>query len=247
MVFCRLEANSSVNDLTVKLLEVLDVPLKYRTTVREKRKLLYRSLKNLRVRMIIFDESQQIIERRTDRVKYQFIDELKLLIDELNIAIVLVGLRSLLEVSTVNSQLERRSYPPLEFKPFDYSDPKSQTEFLQLVASYMQLCSPIEFPNLCSEALSWRLYCACLGRRGLLAGLFQQCVMDCRYAGRYGAGLPDLANAFNRVVPRLPKDLGNPFLDSFDITANKRTIGEILGTTHTAWEAIVEGDRGSLL
>lgn len=238
VAYCELEANSKVNDLTVNLLETLGIPFSYRARVRELRRVLRRGIKNLGLHMLIIDESQQVVENRSKGIQYQFIDEIKLLIGQTKLAIVLTGTPGLLQASVTNSQLDRRANKPLVLNSLNFAEPSDQKVLMETVGALVQVCEHVEFPDLLNEDTLWRLYFACSGNKGQLAHLFRQCILDCRSNQCPLVTYDALALATARAIKTLPLDGTNPFKDDFNLRPTKSAIKSVLGIEGLAARAM---------
>ncbi|WP_210397380.1 TniB family NTP-binding protein [Motiliproteus sediminis] len=227
--YCELESASNVNDFTIKLLEALQIPFKYNFRLRPLRRILREGIKQMGINMLIIDESQHVIQHRTTKQQVNFVDEIKLLIGDTQIAIVLAGTPDVLEASSANDQLDRRACRPIILKQLNFADPQDQSQLYHTVAAMVDVCSPIEFPELLTDDALWRLYCASSGKKGQLAHIFAQVVADCDTDQRNYVTWEHLADAVGSAICTLPLNGENPFSPKFEERASTTAIAQILG------------------
>lgn len=76
------------------------------------RERLYKQLELKKVKVLIFDEFQQLIEKRSDKVVRHTLDDIKLISDKFNIACIFVGTYGVSKLAENNEQAASR-YPHL--------------------------------------------------------------------------------------------------------------------------------------
>lgn len=174
-------------------------------------------VKNCKVEMIIIDEFQQLIERKTNAILSDTANSLKRLIIEIKIPVVLVGMPYSVVILDTNSQLSSRFQHRHNIQPFRISkeqDRISYYTFLSLLEKQMFLP---EESNLSKQDIASRLYMYCEGScrklRGLLDVVFEQTLIS----GEGKISLARLASTASFLDPELDKAT-NPFLiDSSEI------------------------------
>jgi len=86
-------------------------------------------LKTAKVRVLLFDEIQHVVERNTARSWYEVADWLKTLSDGLNLSLLLIGLPAAREILSVNHQLRDRATSPHIIYPYNWNNPTDIAEF----------------------------------------------------------------------------------------------------------------------
>lgn len=81
------------------------------------------------VRVIIFDDVQHIIDRASAKIAYAVADWIKIIIDESQCGVIVMGLTHAERVLMTNSQLERRAEPVIYLRPYDWRDEKQRLAY----------------------------------------------------------------------------------------------------------------------
>lgn len=174
-------------------------------------------VKNCKVEMIIIDEFQQLIERKTNAILSDTANSLKRLIIEIKIPVVLVGMPYSIVILDTNSQLSSRFQHRHSIQPFRIikeKDRKLYSTFLTLLEQQMFLP---EESNLATDDISSRLYMYCEGSCRKLKVLLDTAFEKALISGESKISLTRLANTASAIDSELDKDK-NPFLlDSSNI------------------------------
>lgn len=99
---------STLNAIYISILKSLGDIAPTKGTPDEKRFRIGVLVKNLNVQMIIFDDFHHVVEQRGREAARAIVDDIKMLMEELHIATVFVGIKSLANVGLVNEQIENR-------------------------------------------------------------------------------------------------------------------------------------------
>lgn len=126
-------------------------------------------------RMIIFDETQHMLERGSSTTVRAAADFLKGLFDQTQASIVLVGLPTLMGLFRVNEQLADRARRPVEYYPYHWqgSDYKSFRSALAGALEYLTESGWETFVFNDAE-FAQRMYVASAGRYGIINKLFME-------------------------------------------------------------------------
>jgi predicted AAA+ superfamily ATPase len=134
-----------------------------------------KAVNRLKARMIIFDETQHMLERGSSTTARAAADFLKGLFDQTQTSIVLVGLPTLMGLFRANEQLADRARRPVEYYPYHWhgSDYKS---FRSALASALEYLTENGWQTfvLNDAEFAQRMYVASAGRYGIINKLFME-------------------------------------------------------------------------
>lgn len=169
-------------------------------------------LKTAKVRVLLFDEIQHVVERNTARSWYEVADWLKTLSDGLNLSLLLIGLPAAREILSVNHQLRDRATSPHIIYPYNWNNPADIAEFCRCLLSVSQVLAQQGYtlPSMTDIDLVRRCYAATHGRYGMVVKLFEEARYQAQKAKVMTISLQTLADAF-RVSVDDEGDVGNPF------------------------------------
>jgi len=151
------------------------------------------------VRLIIFDETQHMLERGNSTTVRAAADFLKGLFDQAEASIVLAGLPSLIGLFHANEQLADRVRRPVEYYPYQWegTDYRSFRSALGSALDYLSESGwdTFEFND---PDFAQRMYVATAGRYGLINKIFMevQALGGSQKLARYDA----FARAFEQAV-----------------------------------------------
>ncbi len=148
--------------------------------------------------LIIFDESQHMLERGSSTTVRAAADFIKLLSGEVKASIVLAGLPSLNKLFQDNEQLADRVRRPFQFYPYDWQGPDYK-HFRAALATALQYLTQNGWRTfaLNDAEFAQRMYIACAGRFGLIIKLF----VELEACSRVGDALyPEFAKAYEMAV-----------------------------------------------
>jgi predicted AAA+ superfamily ATPase len=134
-----------------------------------------KAVNRLKARMIIFDETQHMLERGSSTTARAAADFLKGLFDQTQTSIVLVGLPTLMGLFRANEQLADRARRPVEYYPYHWqgSDYKSFRSALASALEYLTENGWQTFVINDAE-FAQRMYVASAGRYGIINKLFME-------------------------------------------------------------------------
>lgn len=126
-------------------------------------------------RLIIFDETQHMLERGSSTTVRTAADFLKGLFDHTQCTIVLAGLPSLLGLFNANEQLADRARRPIEFYPY-YWQGSDYKDFRSALAAAVAHLSDLGWATFDTKDAEFarRMYLATAGRYGLIRKIFQE-------------------------------------------------------------------------
>ncbi|WP_394241124.1 TniB family NTP-binding protein [Halopseudomonas laoshanensis] len=165
-------------------------------------------MSRLETKLIIFDETQHMLERSGDRAIRGAGDFFKGLFDQSQSSIVLAGLPSL-EGLFANEQLAGRSRPSTELFPYCWHG-ESYKSFRKALASALECLHEASWETfqLNDGEFAKRMYIASAGRYGLVHKIFSEVLITCSQFKR--AGYDEFNTAYQACVRPEGIDF-NPF------------------------------------
>lgn len=157
-----------------------------------------KAVKKRDTRLIIFDETQHMLERGSSTTVRAAADFLKGLFDQTGASIVLAGLPSLTGLFQANEQLADRSRRPVEFYPYEWHG-ADYKHFRAALAAALEHLSDTGWNtfDLKDAEFAKRMYVATGGRFGLISKIFME-VQTCSPHG--DAFYPEFAKAYDEAV-----------------------------------------------
>ncbi len=157
--------------------------------------------------LIVFDETQHMLERGSTTTVRAAADFLKGLFDQTQVSIVLAGLPSLCGLFQANEQLADRSRPPFKFYPYDWQS-TDYKHFRAALAAALEHLAEAGWQSFALNDVEFarRMYVASAGRFGLISKIFMEV-----QASAVGEALyPAFASAYETAVMGRLIDF-NPF------------------------------------
>lgn len=140
---------------------------------------LHRLMKEVGSRVLLIDEFQHFYDKGTNQIMHHVADWLKILVDETKIVLIVSGLPSCRQVIDQNEQLAGRFHAPLVMPRFIWNDDYLREEFLAILGAFHEAMSPhFEIPDLRSEEMGLRMFCATGGLMGYITRLLRQLVWN---------------------------------------------------------------------
>lgn len=207
----------TVKGLAEKLLLALGDPLwNRRASENEKTERLIVLLKKVGTTMIIIDEFQHFYDKGSHKIQHHVADWLKTLVDRARIALVVAGLPSCIAVISQNEQLSGRFTGAIRMPRFDWLKEGERGEFTSIMEAFQAMLPEYEFPDLASDPMAFRFYCASGGLVGYVAKILRQAIWDALFDDRMVIDLGHLENAYEQAVWRRSSfDSINPFSPGF--------------------------------
>lgn len=207
----------TVKGLAEKLLLALGDPLwNRRASENEKTERLIVLLKQVGTTMIIIDEFQHFYDKGSHKIQHHVADWLKTLVDRARIALVVAGLPSCIAVISQNEQLSGRFTGAIRMPRFDWLKNEERGEFISILEAFQEMLPEYEFPDLASDTMAFRFYCATGGLVGYVAKILRQAMWDALFDNRTIIDLGHLTKAYDEAVwQRSSLSNINPFSPGF--------------------------------
>lgn len=160
--------------LPVALLHTMGYRRYGRSNAEELTHTVYELLKITRTRVVIFNEMQQLVEQGSLTDAREAADWLKVLAEEMNLTLILMGLPRTTELLARNEQLRDRAEAVHEFRPYNWNNPGEQFEFRKTLLSLMEAYRDAgwQVPDASDAEFCQRVYGSSLGRVGMVFKLF---------------------------------------------------------------------------
>lgn len=212
ILFTSLPANASPVTASEKLLSAMGDPLAFShgKDPAELMKIVKDLLRQCRVELIIIDEFQHMIDRKSKDVLHITADWLKMIIIESKIPVVLFGMPYSTEILRANNQLHGRFESQHHLKPFKV---KKKSELIRYKTFLTMLDESLPFSTksgLASEDLMKRVYVFSMGNMRLIRRLINKAA---KFALLENAPCISLTH-FALAAPKVSRDaceLFNPF------------------------------------
>lgn len=191
----------TVKGLVETLLSALEDPACYqRASENEKTERLYTLIRQTGTHTIIIDEFQHFYDQGSHKVQHYLSDWLKIFVDNTGLTLVVVGLPSCMAVINQNEQLRGRFMSAIPLRRFDWQNEQGRGEFMACLDAFAKGLPRYEFPDLNSEMMAFRFYCATGGLIGYVAKVLHQACLNANIDGTTEISLDDLAQAFEEAV-----------------------------------------------
>lgn len=226
---------ATMKNLATELLDRLGDPFADRGTLEQRTRRLRKLLVECGTEVIVLDEFQHFIERKSQQVILDVSDWLKNLITNTNIPVILIGLTECNQVLDANPQLLRRFGSQILLPPFTLNHQKNRQEFekalqdLEEKLPHMAPCDGGFVPH------AERFHAATGGRIALLVKLMRDAE---RLAGRKWPnefGLGTFEAAFRAWTMSLPP-ARNPFSTKWDGVFRDPLVSEFDESEKRQWE-----------
>lgn len=217
----------TVKSLTAAILESLDDPFPARGTAPELTARARALVRAVGLRQLMLDEMQHFVDRGGVRVLHDLADWLKVFVDETRVSLVIAGLERAQQVVLSNQQLRRRFDAPVMLERYDWRRAEDREEFLDILASFEELIPDLQPPELSSESVGFRLYCACGGLVGYLSAILRRAEHLARECKPAVLTMEHLATAYEAVTWPQDRLKENPFDTRHSLVPEAKLIGRV--------------------
>ena len=174
----------------------------------------YRLVEHCKTELIILDEFQHIIDRKSDRVLQNTADWLKDFINKTKVPVILMGMPSCKVILDSNPQLRRRFLIREELKPFEWGTPGANNEMQQLLNVIDGKLPLKKRSNLGDPELAYRFFCATSGIMSSVITLIRGAASEALKSGNETITLKMLANVYEEKLSSTAPEFDNPFLST---------------------------------
>lgn len=211
-------ANPTVKGLASEILAALGDLMPDKGTERNMTRRIVTLVRESGTRMIMVDEFQHFFDKEKNRVKHHVADWFKVLVDTCKVALVVSGLPSCQAVLNQNEQLAGRFLAPIHMPRFDWKDNALRNEFIAILDAFQNGLPQFDLPQLDSDEMAFRFYCATGGLIGYMAKILRQAIWTALDSETNQITLDDLACAYQESVYKdeassaLPKAFDRGFI-----------------------------------
>lgn len=217
VVYIKTPSNPTVKGLIEALLYAVGDPLFNKGTLTEKSTRLVNLLKKIDAKLLILDEFQHFVDKGSKKVQFAVADELKVIVENAGVGLVVSGLPYCKSVILSNEQLTRRFSSPVTLSQFDWSVTKDRANFKGILKAMQSSLDSISLPDLTSDEMAFRFYSASGGLIGRVANIFTQLIRDLAKNDKNQVTLDDLNEAAKEACFDMPFGIDNPFSRDFDV------------------------------
>ena len=186
----------TVKGLAEIMLCAMQDPLSNSGTENAKTIRLKKLMKEANTSMVIIDEFQHFYDKGLHKVMHHVADWLKILVDDTRCALVVAGLPTCRAVLEQNEQLAGRFFAPAVLPRFDWENIDHREEFIGILGAFQKsIGAYFELPNLDSDEMAFRCYCATGGLIGYLSKFLRQAVWNALDADKKTITFEDLGIA----------------------------------------------------
>lgn len=184
-----------------------------RESERIKRSRVVHLLKACETKVMVLDEVQHFTNKWNSKVSFEAADSLKIIIDETNIMIVVVGLNYGNSLLIQNEQLKRRFTHNISLSRFDWNQEESRRQFRGLLKAIQSLISPFKTVELSDPEIAFKFFIASGGITGYLMSIIEEAALLADEDCRDEISMNDFSEAFNLISHNFenPKMDFNPF------------------------------------
>ena len=220
----------TVKGLVEVMLEALEDPKFNSGTQNQKTSRLRKLIRTTGVVMVMIDEFQHFYDKGQHKVIHHVADWLKILVDDSKVTLVVAGLPNCRAVLAQNEQLSGRFLSPMYMPRFDWKKEVHREEFKAILGAFHEaLSSHFDLPQLDSDDLTFRCYCATGGLIGYLTKFLRQVVWDAIDGQSRVLTLEDLDRAHEKSVWTGwgPVSLARPFERGFSLQADEGVLAKV--------------------
>lgn len=213
-------APATMKSMATELLHRLGDPYADKGTLESRTRRLRTLLHACQTELIVLDEFQHLIDRRTERVILDVSDWLKNLITNTRIPVVLVGLKQSVLVLEANEQLQRRFSVEIELRTFSVQS-QHQAKTLVALIDTVDECAAAELgakSDISQHAE--KILLATKGRISEIMKLLSHAAQEAARRGSNSITLTHLEMAYRSKIRRV-RPSENPFSDKWTDPATK--------------------------
>lgn len=222
-------SNPTIKGFAEEILIALGDPKPGAGTVANMTGRIVKLVKGVGTRMMMVDEFQHFYDKENHKVMHHVADWFKVLVDKCQVALVVSGLTSCQFVLNLNEQLAGRFMSSIHMPRFDWKDDDLRDQFIAILAAFREGLKQFDLPELDSDEMAFRFYCATGGLIGYLAKILRQAVWNALDKDVQQITLEDMSIAYQESVYKDENatDLLNPFDRGFTVQANEDLLSRV--------------------
>ncbi len=188
---------------------------------------LIKLLRAAKTRVVVADEFQHFVDKRSATVSHDAADTLKIIVDEARVGLITAGLARSERVIRENEQLDGRFLAPIRLSRFDWNNKAQRKQFVGiLVAFHRSISRYVDMPDFGNQEMGFRIYVGCGGLIGYVVKFLEQLVWNVGENRKNSVTLADLRRAYSDSVAK-DKDVGchlQPFHKQFLVDPENKSV-----------------------
>ncbi|MFM0371059.1 TniB family NTP-binding protein [Paraburkholderia aspalathi] len=174
-------------------------------------------LKACKVKLVILDEANHLVDRGGEKTQHNTADWIKTLSDDVHISFVLAGIPRIEKLNHTNDQLRGRFREVIRVHRFSIANESAELEFRSVLAAFRKLLSDIPTVDFSEQGLAQKFAFATDGRLREIRKLLVRAVELAFEQEQPEITTAVLEDAFRQVIyPEAPNHR-NPFHRSFKL------------------------------
>ncbi len=209
---CEVKGGSNVSQFYTSVLKGLGDPFPEKGHASHKGERLTRLLVDLKTELIIIDEFHELLNRFTKKVQTEVASQIKTLINESKIPIVLAGTMTAKYVLDNNEELSRRFLTSKQLPRFSIFSANDRNTFRKFLAEYDKALPFKKLSDLAADEMYERFFAATIGLPSGIGSIIRHASRAAIEDGSDNIQMKHLAPAFEKTLAdKTPTNGKNPF------------------------------------
>lgn len=218
VLYVRVPPNGNASTLASAMLLALGSPFWDRGRIKDLTHQLLCLLKQCKVKVILLDEANHLVDKGGIKTHHYTADWLKVLLDEARIPMVMAGIPRAIRLLNANDQLRSRFREIIYIKPFSIATQTESAKFTEVLVTFTKMMAGLEVINLTEEKLQQKMLFATNGYLRDIRRLLVRAVELAFHDGSLKIKISTLEEAFRQVIYAGAPDERNPFCANFTNT-----------------------------
>ena len=216
VLYASVPSKSSIDNLASSMLLALGSPFWNRGKTKELTHQLVTLLKTCKVKMVVLDEVNHLVDKGGIKTHHLIADWLKELSDSVRIPFVFAGIPRANRLLEANDQLRSRFREVVSVNPFNIETNPAEAEFREVLKSFENIVPSSLQLNISNATMTRRICFATGGRLRDIRRLMVRVIELACKAEAASASLTTFSTAFRQVIYVNAPDRRNPFTSKFD-------------------------------
>jgi len=218
VLYVSVPANGNASALASAMLLALGSPFWDRGKIKDLTFQLHCLLKQCKVKVIVLDEVNHLVDKGGVKTHHYTADWLKVLLDEARLPIVMAGIPRAMRLLKANDQLRSRFREIIYIKPFSVENEVETGRFCAVLTTFTNMMAGVEVISLTSGDLPKKMLFATNGYLRDIRRLLVRAVELAFRDGSLKIKLSTLEEAFRQVIYAGAPNERNPFCAKFTNT-----------------------------
>lgn len=215
VLYAKVPAQCTIKKLARCMLQVLGSPFWDKGDEGALTYQLVTLIKNCRVRMVILDEVNHLVERGGEKTHHNIADWIKTLSEDTNVSYVLAGIPRSERLLQKNDQLRGRFREVISIERFSFKNDNSKKLVQRALLAFETLLKDLPRISLSDAVMAQRIVYATDGRLRDIRRLLVRAVELAFVKTSPELTKTELSRAFTSVIFRGAPETRNPFSDNF--------------------------------